>query len=281
MYRIDAHQYYWNPARGDYRALIRDEALERPFLPADLRPEMAEHGVSKTVLIQAAPTLEETEYLLGIADATPSVAAVVGWVNFEDAARMGALERLAAHPKFIGVRPMIAHQQDPAWMLREDVQWAFEALVDLDLTLDAMVGPEHLDNLRTILGHYPDLRCVIDHCARPAIADFDNDPKAFRDWSMAMTRLAEETSAHVKLSGLIDLAGPDWEVADLRPVAEHVLTRFGAGRVMWGSDWPFVRRNGGYDAWMEAALDLTGALSPGERDAVFATTAKRFYGLRD
>src|SRR6056297_1770082 len=98
---IDAHQHYWNPARGDYGWMPMDDAtLARPYGPADLAPALARHGIDGTVLVQAAPSVEETEYMLGIADATDHVKAVVGWVDFERPEHRAVLERLAAHPKF-------------------------------------------------------------------------------------------------------------------------------------------------------------------------------------
>ena len=158
MIRVDAHQHYWNPARGDYGWMPEDDpVLARPYGPGDLAPELGAHGIDRTILVQAAPTIEETEYLLGIADATPHVAAVVGWIDFENPDARH-LQRLAKHPKFAGVRPMIQDIPDDGWMLREDVQWAFRALADLGLTFDALGFPRHLDPFLTILQRYPDLR---------------------------------------------------------------------------------------------------------------------------
>ena len=54
-------------------------------------------------------------------------------------------------------------------MLRPDVQWGFQALVDLDLTIDALGFSRHLANFHTILMRYPDMRVVIEHCMKPQI----------------------------------------------------------------------------------------------------------------
>ena len=124
MVRIDAHQHYWNPARGDNHWMPpEDPILGRTYAPSDLEPELKACGVEATVLVQAAATVCESKYLLGIADATPCVAGVVGWVNFEEDTDRRTLERLAGHPKFVGVRPMIQDIPDDNWMLRDDVQW--------------------------------------------------------------------------------------------------------------------------------------------------------------
>ena len=170
--RIDAHQHYWEPRRGDYEWMPEgDPVLDRRYGPADLAPALARHGIARTVVVQGAATVEETEYMLGIADATETVAAVVGWVDFEKPDHRRHLERLARHPKLAGIRPMIQDIPDVDWMLRADVQWAYRAVIDLDLTFDALGFPPHLDNFLTIFGRYPDLRVVIDHCMKPRIRD--------------------------------------------------------------------------------------------------------------
>ena len=256
-----------------------DPILDRRYGPADLAPSLERNGIEATVVVQAAPSVEETEYLLGIADATESAAAVVGWVDFEAPEHRQRLERLARHPKLAAVRPMIQDIPDRDWMLRDDLQWAYQALVDVDLAFDALGFPPHLDNFLTIFLRYPDLRVVIDHCMKPRIRDYPRDPAAFGDWARKMSRLAEETSAFCKLSGLVTEAGEDWTVEDLRPFSDHVLSAFGPERVMWGSDWPVCRRRATYDAWREAAGALTRHLDEAARDAVFGGTAARFYRI--
>lgn len=275
--QIDAHQHFWNPARGDYGWMPKgDPVLDRPYGPSDLAPELARHGITQTVLVQAAATVQETEYMLGIADATPHVAAVVGWIDFETPSDLGHLKRLAQHPKFVGVRPMIQDIPDDEWMLRDDVQWAFRAISDLGLTFDALGFPRHLANFHTILARYPDMRVVIDHCMKPQIRD--RSEAGLRAWAEGMSRLAD-TGAWCKFSALVTEADPDWTVADLKPCVDHVLGAFGAERVMWGSDWPVVRLRCEYGDWRAAAERLTAGLSEVEKARVYGGTAAEFYRL--
>jgi L-fuconolactonase len=277
MPQIDAHQHYWTPARGDYGWMPKDDpVLSRPYGPADLAPQIAAHGITHTVLVQAAPTVEETEYMLGIADATPHVAAVVGWIDFEKPSDLAHLKRLANHPKFAGVRPMIQDIPDDDWMLRDDVQWAFRAIADLGLTFDALGFPRHLQNFHTILTRYPDLRVVADHCMKPQIRD--HSEASFHHWADGISRLAD-AGAWCKFSALVTEANPDWTVADLQPYAEHVFRAFGAERVMWGSDWPVVRLRCEYPKWRAAAEQLSASLSEPEKGWVFGGTASEFYRL--
>jgi len=273
--QIDAHQHYWNPARGDYDWMPMDNAvLARQYRPADLAGHLAAHSIGATVLVQAAASVQETEYMLGIADATDSVAGVVGWVDFEKPADAKHLERLAKHPKFRGVRPMIQDIADVDWMLREDAQWGYRAVIDLDLTFDALGFPWHLANFHTLLTRYPDMRVVIDHCMKPQVRD-----GAFDDWAAGMTRLARDTGACVKFSGLVTEANDGWTIDDLRPYAEHLLAEFGPDRMMWGSDWPVCQLQASYGRWREVALALTANVDAAGTARIFGGTAAAFYRL--
>jgi L-fuconolactonase len=269
--KIDAHQHFWNPARGDYDWMESEGAkpLRRTIMPQDLAPHLKAHGIDKTVLVQAAPTIAETDYMLGIADATESVAKVVGWVDFESRDDLKQLTRLKQHPKFAGVRPMIQDLPDPEWMHRADVQWAFAAIVDLDLTFDALGFPIHLDAFRRLFDYYPTMRTVIDHCLKPVIRDDQYEP-----WATKMAAIALHTPVFCKLSGIVTEAKPGWTVETLKPYARHVLASFGKTRVMWGSDWPVLELNGSYASWHDAAQMIVGQSSE-----VFGGTAARFYQI--
>lgn len=275
--RIDAHHHLWHPARGDYDWMPKDNpTLNRAYGPQDLAPLLEQHGITGTILVQAAATTHETEYMLGLADATPWILGVVGWIDFEDAGQLQTLTRFAAHPKFVGVRPMIQDIPDPNWMLGDEVQWAYRALIDLDLTFDALGFPQHLDNFNTLLRRYPALRTVIDHCMKPQI--HAHSDTAFAVWADGMSRLAE-TGAYCKLSGLVTEAGPRWTEDDLGLYVDHILAAFGADRTLWGSDWPVCKLAACYDEWIEAAQRLTDALPAPERQKLFGQTAQKAYRL--
>lgn len=278
--KIDAHQHFWQPARGDYDWMPQDNAtLNRPYAPQDLTPTLDRYGIDGTVLVQAAASVHETEYMLGLADAFPRIKAVVGWINFEDPGDLRHLKRLAKHPKFVGVRPMIQDIPDVDWMLRDDVQWAYRAIVDLDLTFDALGFPRHIANFLTLAQRYPDMRIVYDHCMKPQIRDQRAGRDALTDWADGMTRLAQETAGVCKFSALVTEADGGWTSEDLKPFAHHVLQAFGPERVMWGSDWPVCRLEAEYDDWHQVAQGLTEHLSEADRAQIFGGTAQRFYRL--
>lgn len=275
---IDSHQHLWTPGRGDHDWMPKgDPVLDRVYVPRDLAPILKANGVDATVIVQAAATVYETEYMLGLADGSDFIKGVVGWVDFEKPADLAHLARLKGHPKFKGVRPMIQDIPDPDWMLRDDVQWGFQALVDLDLTFDALGFPRHLANFLTILKRYPEMRVVLDHCLKPEIRN--HSPESFRFWADGMSRLADQTGACVKFSALITEAKPDWTVEVLAPYVEHIFAAFGAERIMWGSDWPVCRLRAEYEGWMAAAKELTRGLDAMASARVWGGTAVEFYRL--
>lgn len=271
--RIDAHQHFWSVARGDYGWLQPGHVLYRDFLPADLAPELASSGIQRTVLVQAAPTVAETEFILQLADSNDFVGGVVGWIDFEDPLHERQLQRFAGHGKFLGVRPMIQSIAADDWMLQDRLSWAYRALIGANLTFDALCLPRHLPHLYELCLRYPSLRIVIDHCAKPNIRE-----QQFEQWARDIERIARDTSAMCKLSGLVTEASSDWNVDSLRPYVRHVLDVFGPARVMWGSDWPVCLLASNYARWREAAESLIAAGDA--REQVFGATAARFYDLK-
>jgi L-fuconolactonase len=237
---------------------------------------LAAEGIARTVLVQAAPTEAETDYLLSIAAGTPFVAGVVGWLDLEAPDAPARVRRAAARAKLVGLRPMIQDIPDDGWMLRAALEPALRAIAETGVVFDALVRPRHLPALAELIARHPALRVVIDHAAKPDIARWRPGDAAFRDWSTRMTGLAARGLA-CKLSGLVTEARPDWQLDDLRPYVEVVVDAFGPDRVIWGSDWPVLELAGGYARWRQATNELLGRLSEGSRAAILGGNATRVY----
>jgi L-fuconolactonase len=274
MTRVDSHQHFWRLDRGDYGWLSPAlEPIYRDFLPEHLAPAIARAGIGQTVLVQAAPTVPETHYLLSLARDNPFIAGVVGWVNFEAANAAEVIENLALDAKLLGLRPMIQDIADTEWMLREDLAPAFEAMIDQGLTFDALVLPRHLPALRELIARYPDLVMVLDHGAKPPIAFGD-----IADWKKEISALARETPIVCKLSGLVTEA-LSADAAVLRDSVEHLLAEFGPRRLMWGSDWPVCELVCSYDDWRGTTETLLAALTDDERESIYSGVARSTYGI--
>ncbi len=288
MQRIDAHQHFWQLARGDYGWLRADAAgvapLARDFLPDDIVPLLRAHGVSRTVLVQAAPTVAETDFMLSLAASHDFIGGVVGWVDLADASAASTLARLAADERLKGVRPMLQDLPEDDWIVDAPRPDALRALQRLDLHLDALVRPRQLAPLARFARAWPQLPLVIDHAAKPPLASDWND-EAMRAWRRDMAALAAAPQVSCKISGLLtELATPDRATNDramacLRPAVDALLGWFGPERLMWGSDWPVLTLAGGYADWVTLSDALLAPLSDGERAQVLHGSAQRFYGL--
>ena len=273
--KIDAHQHFWDLQRGDYGWLTPDLApLYKNFAPADLTPLLKATGVDGTVLVQAAPTLAETRYMLSLADQHDYIRGVVGWVDFEADEVLDTIAELAAQPKLVGIRPMIHNIEDSDWMLKKQFIPVFKQLILKNLVFDALTRPVHLRNLKQLLDHHPDLNVVIDHGSKPEIED-----DAFEPWAAQMADIAATSTASVKLSGLVTEAGSDWTVEQLKPYVNHLLKHFGPARMIWGSDWPVCTLASTYDQWHSATNALLNGLSEKEKKDVLGHNAIRVYGL--
>ena len=273
--QIDSHQHFWKLERGDYHWLTADSgALYQDFLPGHLEPLLVDNGIVKTVLVQAASSDQETDFMLSLAEQCDFIAGVVGWVDMESACAVERIQALAESPWIKGIRPMIQDIEDTDWMLKPGLDRAFQALVDCNLSFDALVLTRHLPNLLTLLKRYPELRGVVNHGAKPDIAGGDTE-----QWRDHIAALANQTQACCKFSGLVTEAGERADYKHLKPYFRHLYRCFGAERLMWGSDWPVVKLSMEYDQWRKLALDLLAQLPANDQQQLLGGTAARFYRI--
>lgn len=272
---IDAHFHIWQISRGDYGWLTAElTPIYRDVTPSDWRAAASPLGIRGGVLVQAAPTTAETHFLLAQASANHEVLGVVGWVDLLASDAPQQIAELARHPKLKGLRPMLQDIADPLWVLQDALTPCWEAMTEHNLVLDLLIKPLHLPHVLTLAARHPRLPMVIDHAAKPHIAS-----QIWHPWGSLMTRIAQETHAVCKLSGLLTEAGPSATGDAVRPWGAHVLNTFGAQRVMWGSDWPVLELAGSYADWFEASQQMATTLSPSMRDDLFGGTARRTYRL--
>lgn len=282
---IDAHCHLWTMSRGDYGWLDSSNAdlapIARDFGISDLRSEITETGIQQAILVQAAPTLDETRFLLSLAENASEIAGVVGWVNLADPASVTHMEEFAKSPCFKGVRPMLQDLSNSEWIATQPLETSVNRLISLGLRFDALVLPHHLPHLLTFAKQHPDLPIVIDHCAKPVLSADWNAPVQ-KTWRRDLTVLSQETSAVCKLSGLLTELGSKGlsnAATALKPVVDFLLDCFGPNRLMWGSDWPVVKLADSYRNWMQLTEVLLGDLSTSARTAIFGGTAQKFYGV--
>jgi L-fuconolactonase len=276
---IDAHQHFWHIARGDYSWMDDSVApIRRDFLPGDLTQIAATSGVTGTIVVQAAPTVAETQFLLGLAAMSPLILGVVGWVDLEAEDAEATLRELSQNRWFKGIRPMLQDIQDTQWILKPRVMKHLELAAELGLRMDALVTPRHLEAIAYIAQKIPTLPIVIDHCAKPVIIGGKDAGDA---WRAELKRLGEFPNVFCKLSGLANEYGTGWSAQTLQPVFDHVVRCFSPQKMMWGSDWPVLNLAGDYANWVKVAQGLAADLTQHQQNQLFSQTALNFYDLVD
>ncbi|MCI2283990.1 amidohydrolase family protein [Colwellia sp. MSW7] len=283
MKRIDSHQHFWQLSRGDYTWLTKDlGVLFRDYMPTDLKRELSHANVSDTILVQAAETLAETDFMFRQAYTQSFVSGVVGWVDMEGPEVLEQLTWFMENPYFKGIRPMIQEIDDVNWMLKSELTPVFAFLEDNELSFDALVLPMHLENLQKLLIRHPKLHVVIDHGGKPQIAEalgFDIANSINRQWAEDIAQLAKNKNVFCKLSGLVTEAGDKASYADIEPYMTHLLNCFGANKLMWGSDWPVVNLTSDYSSWFDIAAKFIAKQPKQDQENIWSGAAKNFYRL--
>lgn len=273
MQRLDAHCHFWRIDRGDYGWLDGNGGplapIRRDFAPVDFP------GKGRAIVVQAAPTIAETDYLLGLAEQNDFIAGVVGWVDLSAADALAQMTRLAQNPWFKGLRPMLQDIAATDWLLAAPRAGIFDAMLELGLRFDALVTSRHLAMLKQFADRHPQLPIIIDHAAKPQA-----DDRAV--WAKGMQALAADKRIHCKLSGLLTEFNAE-QLRDPLPALQEILAQllnwFGPERLVWGSDWPVLNLAGSYASWQDMTDQLLATLSQADQTAILYGNAARFYGV--
>ena len=276
--KIDAHQHFWrfSPAVHDWitssMVILRDD-----FGPSDLAPLLATEGIAGSIAVQAAATLEENTFLLGLADEHSQILGVVGWVDLtaSPTARDRHLERFASHPKAVGIRHLVQDEPDDRFLERADFRAGVASLAAHDLVYDLLIHTRHLEVATDFVRAIPDVPMVLDHLAKPPIASGD-----LAEWKRGIHQIARAENLSAKISGLVTEANwQRWKPAEFRPVLDTALEAFGPTRLMLGSDWPVCLLSAGYTEVFALLESWLAELSVDERTAIEGGTAAWVYGV--
>jgi len=275
--RIDTHQHFWKYNDRDYVWMTAGmDKLRRDHLPTDLSPLLDRAGISGTVAVQARQSLEESAWLLQLADEFPFIRAVVGWVDLCSDRVAEQLERFTQHPKFRGVRHVVHDEPDDNFMLRESFLNGLNQLKRFGLTYDLLLFPRHLPVACELVKRFPDQRFVLDHIAKPPMR-----ARAIEPWARDLKRLAEFGNVSCKISGLLTEADwNSWEAQEFEPYLDVVLSAFGPRRLMIGSDWPVCTLAADYASVMNLESDYIARLSSDEQHAILQENPIEFYSIQ-
>jgi L-fuconolactonase len=276
--KVDAHQHFWiyNPREYGWMGSGMG-ILKRDYLPPDLAPLLKPAAIDGTVAVQARQCLEESHWLLELADQYPFIKAVVGWVDLCSPRVDEQLSIFARHAKFRGVRHIVHDEPDDQFMRREDFVRGIGRLANYGLTYDLLLFPRQLPVACELVKRFPKQPFVVDHLAKPLIKARELSP-----WEAHIRRLATFPTVFCKISGMVTEADwQHWKSADFTPYLDVIFECFGPKRVMVGSDWPVCTLAARHDEVMQIVADFLKKLSMNEQVAVWGENAQRFYGLAD
>jgi len=201
------------------------------------------------------------------------VKGVVGWVDLRSDRVEADLERLAQHPKFVGVRHVVQEEPDDDFMLGREFQRGISKLAAYGLTYDILIFPKQLEAATRLAENFPAQPFVLDHIAKPPIKVGIIEP-----WAKQLRRLAQLPNVHCKVSGMLTEADHRaWTPEQFRPYLDVVFEAFGPSRLMYGSDWPVCLFAGSYEQAYRLVDDYTRGLTAAERAGLFGGNAAAFY----
>ena len=274
---IDAHHHLWNYDPVEYDWIDDSMAiLKKDFLIKDLEKTLHHNGFSSSIVVQARQSMEETLWLLTLAEQTNLIKGVVGWIDLKSDTLAQQLDELAKYKKLVGFRHVIQGENDPAFMQNPDFIRGLQMLADRGYRYDLLIFAHQLPAAAEMLAQIPNLHVVIDHIAKPDIksrSDFDT-------WQQNMAVLAHNAKCYCKLSGMVTEADwLNWHSDDFHPFMQTVLDLFGQDRIMFGSDWPVCLVAADYDQVKSLVLDFINVQAPDAKELILGQNAHKFYQL--
>ena len=274
--KIDSHQHFWNTKRLDYPWMPPPPSvLQRNYLPAELEPLLKANDIDGTVLVQAHQSVKEANFLLDIAEANDFVAGVVAWVDLTSPDVGDVLDELMKRPKLVSIRHQVENDPDVAWLSREESVRGLREVAERELCYDLLVKPPHLKYVPALAEKIPELRMVVNHIAKPLIAEDIMEP-----WADEIAAVAKIPGVYCKVSGMVTEADHEsWSVEGLKPYINHIVDIFGINRLMFGSDWPVCLLAATYEQVVGAVLEAMEPLSEEHTAKFMGGNATDFYRL--
>src|SRR5688572_24265921 len=142
---IDSHHHFWKYTQKEYPWIGEGlNILRRDFLPADLKKEIDATKVDGVVSVQARQSLEETRWLLELADKSDFIRGVVGWAPLVSESVEKDLDKFAGHKKLKGVRHVLQDERDDRYAVRQDFQRGIGKLKQFGLVYDILIYEKQL-----------------------------------------------------------------------------------------------------------------------------------------
>ncbi|WP_066630993.1 amidohydrolase family protein [Labilibacter marinus] len=275
--KIDSHQHFWQYNLEDY-SWISDEvaSLKRDFLPADLEPLLKANNMDGCIAVQARQSLQETQWLLELAENHNIIKGVVGWMDLCGDKPEATLKALSENSKLVGMRHVVQDEPDDYFMLRKDFINGISLLEKYGLTYDILIFPKQLPAALELAKKFPNQALVIDHIAKPAIASGE-----IEHWQKHIRQFKNLPNVYCKVSGMVtEVSWQNWTQDDFTPYLDIIVETFGTDRIMFGSDWPVCLLAADYGQVSQIVKNYLKTFSQNEQDKIFGINCSQFY-LKD
>jgi L-fuconolactonase len=272
--RIDSHQHFWEYNAQEYSWIDDNMAvLRRDFLPENLKAELEPVNLHGSIAVQARQTIDETRWLLELAENNPVVLGVIGWVDLRSPNLAAQLDEFCNHPKFVGVRHVVQDEPDDRFLLKPDFIAGLKEVEARKLVYDLLVFPKQLPAAIELVAQFPNMRFVLDHIAKPAIKE-----QKLQLWQDDISILAGFPNVYCKVSGMVTEADwQNWKQEDFKPYLDIIFKAFGPERLMFGSDWPVCTMAGKYKQVFGLVDNYLAEQSPEVKEAIFGENARKVY----
>jgi len=277
--KLDAHVHFWELGEKHNIWIAKKiGGLQHDFTPEMLAPLCAEAGIDGVVVVQAATDPKETEYMVRLARESHFIKGVIGWLDLEvdRATLQQEIEILRTFPKLCGIRAHPPKEFDPSWFTDPAVKESFRVIGAEGIPVDFLANCTQLESVGDLFAAVPEMTAILNHGGRPFVMTGELDR-----WRADMGRIARDTSAYVKVSGLVERAGVEWQTDTLRPWVEAMLEDFGCDRLIFSSNWPVMTLMSTYDLWWASINEIVddAGVSAADKDMLFGGTAAKVYGL--
>ena len=276
MQKIDAHQHFWkfDPVRDSW---ITDDmaVIKKDFMPGDLHLLLQQNGFDGCIAVQAHQSEEQTNFLIGLANEFSFIKGVVGWVDLQAENVNERLDYFKQFPVVKGFRHVLQGEPQRDLMLSPKFINGIGALEPFGYTYDILIFPDQLNYSEKLVAQFPGQKFVIDHLAKPYIAN-----KEIKEWEQDMQAMSKHPNVWCKLSGMVTEADwKAWKKDDFKPYMDVIVEAFGVDKIMFGSDWPVCLVAASYTEMMEIVKDYFSSFSIEEQRKVFGGNAAEFYNL--
>jgi len=265
---IDSHVHVWKhdpnfPFAAGAHPPPEDASAE---MLLDL---MKANDVSKTVIIQVIHYKWDNSYLADVLKRYPRTFRGVCRVNPEDPAAPDHLSRLTEEQGFHGVRLSPSANADGDWIKGPLMPPLWKRCVQLKVPMTVLLPVGRIPDIVPLIEANPDLTVVIDHQADSPLGQ----PEKL-DLLLALQRYPR---VFVKISHMWSLSKQPYPYADAQVQVKRLCDKFGAHRLMWGTDWPISLKQLPYDKAVELFRDHIDFFTPEDREWILYKTVQQVW----